>query len=150
MRLKQVPIDSEMYTHLKTNLKTYQVILKRLIRNAKKAYFQKNFDKYKGDIKNTLQTINEILNRIRSPQNLPDADADSDSDSFIWSLLQTQETRCAHETSADKQWTAHIAYIHATDPIKSYVLHSKHVCLLHNRKLAITNRIQKRRLLLKG
>ena len=25
--------------------------------------------------------------------------------------------RCAHETSADKQWTAHIAYIHATDPI---------------------------------
>ena len=36
MRLKQVPIDSEMYTHLKTNLKTYQVILKRLIRNAKR------------------------------------------------------------------------------------------------------------------
>ena len=73
MRLKQVPIDSEMYTHLKTNLKTYQVILKRLIRNAKKAYFQKTFDKYKGDIKNTWQTITEILNRTRSPQNLPDA-----------------------------------------------------------------------------
>ena len=73
MRLKQVPIDSEMYTHLKTNLKTYQVILKRLIRNAKKAYFQKKFDKYKGDIKNTWQTITEILNRTRSPQNLPDA-----------------------------------------------------------------------------
>ena len=53
MRLKQIPIDSEMYTHLKTNLKTYQAILKRLIRNAKKVYFQKKFDKYKGDIKNT-------------------------------------------------------------------------------------------------
>ena len=25
VRLKQIPIDSEMYTHLKTNLKTYQV-----------------------------------------------------------------------------------------------------------------------------
>ena len=62
-----------MYTHLKTNLKTYQVILKRLIDNAKKAYFQKKFDKYKGDIKNTWQTITEILNRTRSPQNLPDA-----------------------------------------------------------------------------
>ena len=73
MRLKQVPIDSEMYTHLKTNLETYQVIQKRLIRNAKKAYFQKKFDKYKGDIKNTWQTITEILNRTRSPQNLPDA-----------------------------------------------------------------------------
>ena len=73
MQLKQVPIDSEMYTHLKTNLKTYQVILKRLIRNAKKAYFQKKFNKYKGDIQNTWQTIKEILNRTRSPQNLPDA-----------------------------------------------------------------------------
>ena len=51
MRLKQIPIDSEMYTHLKKHLKTYQVILKRLIRNAKKVYFQKKFDKYKGDIK---------------------------------------------------------------------------------------------------
>ena len=36
-------------------------------------YFQKKFDKYKGDIKNTWQTITEILNRTRSPQNLPDA-----------------------------------------------------------------------------
>ncbi len=65
MRLKQIPIDSEMYTHLKTNLKTYQAILKRLIRNAKKVYFQKKFDKYKGHIKNTWQTITEILNRTR-------------------------------------------------------------------------------------
>ena len=24
--------------------------------------------------------------------------------------------RCAHETRADKQWTAHIVYIHATHP----------------------------------
>ena len=65
VRLKQIPIDSEMYTHLKTNLKTYQVIVKRLIRNAKKVYFQKKFDKYKGHIKNTWQTITEILNRTR-------------------------------------------------------------------------------------
>ena len=41
MRLKRVPVDSEMYTQLKTNLKTYQVILKRLIRNAKKSVFSK-------------------------------------------------------------------------------------------------------------
>ena len=73
MRLKRVPVDSEMYTQLKTNLKTYQVILKRLIRNAKKVYFQKKFDKFKSDIKNTWQTIKEILNRTRTQQNLPDA-----------------------------------------------------------------------------
>ena len=73
MRLKRVPVDSEMYTQLKTNLKTYQVILKRLIRNAKKVYFQKKFDKFKSDIKNTWQTIKEILNRTSTQQNLPDA-----------------------------------------------------------------------------
>ena len=73
MRLNQVPIDSEMYPQLKTNLKTYQLILKRLIRNAKKVYFQKKFDKFKSDIKNTWQTIKEILNRTRTQQNLPDA-----------------------------------------------------------------------------
>ena len=47
MRLKQVPMDSEMYTHLKTNLKTYQVILKRLIRNAKMHIFKRNFTNIK-------------------------------------------------------------------------------------------------------
>ena len=61
-----------MYTYI-YNLKTYQVILKRLIRNAKKVYFQKKFDKFKSDIKNTWQTIKEILNRTRTQQNLPDA-----------------------------------------------------------------------------
>ena len=58
IRLKQVSVDSEMFIHLKTNLKTYQLILKRLIRNAKKVYFQKQFDKFKSDIKNTWYTIN--------------------------------------------------------------------------------------------
>ena len=72
MRLKQVPIDSEMYTHLKTNLKTSSNT-KKTYSQCKKAYFQKKFNKYKGDIKNTWQTITEILNRTRSPQNLPDA-----------------------------------------------------------------------------
>ena len=30
------------------------------------------------------------------------------------SMMDTH--RRAHDTSADKQWTAHIVYIHATDP----------------------------------
>ena len=38
-----------------------------------KVYFQKKFDKFKSDIKNTWQTIKEILNRTRTQQNLPDA-----------------------------------------------------------------------------
>ena len=36
-------------------------------------YFQKKFDKFKSDIKNTWQTIKEILNRTSTQQNLPDA-----------------------------------------------------------------------------
>ena len=62
-----------MFIHLKTNLKTYQLILKRLIRNAKKVYFQKQFNKFKSDIKNTWYTIKQIINRTHTQQNLPDA-----------------------------------------------------------------------------
>ena len=53
--------------------------------------------------------------------------------------------RCAHETSADKQWTAHIAYIHATDPMyRTHYTVSMHV--LHNRKIDITNILQKKKI----
>ena len=62
-----------MFIHLKTNLKTYQLIIKRLIRNAKKVYFPKQFDKFKSDIKNTWYTIKQIINRTHTQQNLPDA-----------------------------------------------------------------------------
>ena len=72
LKLKRTPVDSERHSILKLNLKTYQSILKRLIRDAKKQYYQKQFDKYKNDLKNTWGTIKQILNRTRSTQNISD------------------------------------------------------------------------------
>ena len=120
LQLKRTPVDSERHNILKLNLKTYQSILKRLIRDAKKQYsgtspyghltskktsplqspwlspklystvqispcnkvtsalrsllpspvgdlnsevplyYQKQFEKYKNDVKNTWGTIKQI------------------------------------------------------------------------------------------
>ena len=38
----------------------------------KKQYYQKQFEKYKNDLKNTWGTIKQILNRTRSTQNISD------------------------------------------------------------------------------
>ena len=43
------------------NLKVYNKILKKSIRDARKKYFDQQFEKYKGDIKNTWKTISEAL-----------------------------------------------------------------------------------------
>ena len=72
LKLKRTPVDSDRHNILKYNLKTYQSILKRLIRDAKKQYYQKQFEKYKNDSKNTWGTIKQILNRTRSTQNISD------------------------------------------------------------------------------
>ena len=72
-KLKQSPVGPEQHNTLKTNLKTYQSILKILIRNAKKSYYERQFNKYKYDIRNTRGTIKHILNRDGSKQHLPDA-----------------------------------------------------------------------------
>ena len=53
LQLKRTPVDSERHNILKLNLKTYQSILKRLIRDAKKQYYQKQFEKYKNDVNQT-------------------------------------------------------------------------------------------------
>ena len=60
LKLKRTPLGSERHSILKLNLKTYQSILKRLIRDAKKQYYQKQFEKYKNDVKNTWSTIKQI------------------------------------------------------------------------------------------
>ena len=73
LELKRLPSDSERHANIKVNLKTYQSILRRLIRDAKKSYYQHQFDKFKNDIKNTWGTIKQSLNRTRSKENLPEA-----------------------------------------------------------------------------
>ena len=73
LELKRLPYNSERHANTKVNLKTYQSILRRLVRDAKKSYYQHQFDKFKNYIRNTWGTIKQILNRTRSKENLPEA-----------------------------------------------------------------------------
>jgi exonuclease III len=56
-RLRNTPATNRLHETLKINLRTYNRILKKLIREAKKQYYQSCFDKYKNDIKKTWDTI---------------------------------------------------------------------------------------------
>ena len=57
---------------MKTNLSTYQNILRSTIKLAKQKYYESLFNKYKKDIKNTWQTINGLLNRPNASRNFPE------------------------------------------------------------------------------
>ena len=68
---KKTKNDSPQFQNLETNLKTYNSILKKLIRLAKKSYYDTKFNNYKGDMKGTWKTINEILNRTKRKNKFP-------------------------------------------------------------------------------
>ena len=51
------------YITQKTNLKTYNKIIKRNIEHAKRIYYEHRFNKYKNDAKNTWKVIKELINR---------------------------------------------------------------------------------------
>ena len=68
--LKQTSQDAPDYL-AKLNLKTYNTLLKKLIRNAKAKFFHSQFEKHKYNTKNTWKTINKILNKSEAAR-LPD------------------------------------------------------------------------------
>ena len=63
MRLKQTSVQSDVYPTIKTNLATYNKILKSSIRSAKKLYYSKTFSQFRNDPKNTWKHINKLLNK---------------------------------------------------------------------------------------
>ena len=68
--MKTTARDSPDYKTNKTNISTYNRILKKSIRIAKCLYYYFCFNKYKKDIKKTLQTTNDIMHRkINSTSN---------------------------------------------------------------------------------
>ena len=71
-KLKQTSHDSHNFETLKINLRTYNKILKRNIKQAKKAYYQEAFQKHKNDIKSTWRIIKDILNKSEKQKNYPD------------------------------------------------------------------------------
>ena len=69
--MRKTPAHSHLYHTYNTNLKTYNSILKKLIRTTRKSYYDTKFNKYKGDMKGTWKTINEILNRTKRKNKFP-------------------------------------------------------------------------------
>jgi hypothetical protein len=62
-KMKKARTEQEYYL-CKTNLQTYNRILKQTIRNAKKQYYQTCFNNYRDDIRKTWKTINDVLGRV--------------------------------------------------------------------------------------
>ena len=70
-RLRDNLNNPELYNILKANLSSYNVILKKLIREAKKSYYESCFKKFKDDIKKTWDTIKTILNKTKKTHEFP-------------------------------------------------------------------------------
>ena len=69
IKLKQCTVDTLEYANLKNNLKVFNWILKRTIREAKIQYYNQLFNKYAGDIKMTWKTISEIICKSNNKRN---------------------------------------------------------------------------------
>ena len=69
--LKNTPVDAPEYNGRKTNLHTYNNILKNNIKNAKKSYYDSCFNRCKGDIRNTWKSIKEVLNKTKQKSSFP-------------------------------------------------------------------------------
>ena len=71
-RFRKTQPHSQLYLTLKTNLATYNAILKNSICAAKKSYYESCFKKYKDDIRKTWSTINEVLCKNRNKKKFPE------------------------------------------------------------------------------
>ena len=63
--------DPESYETCRINLKAYNKILNKCIREAKANYYTSLFSKFKSDIRKTWQSINEILFKTKRPADIP-------------------------------------------------------------------------------
>ena len=69
--LLQTDPNSDMYSTLQTNYKTYKSLIRRSIMLAKRKYYCTTFNLHSNNLKKTWRTINEILNRGKGKDNLP-------------------------------------------------------------------------------
>jgi len=70
-KLKKTQAGNEKYEALKYNLRTYNNILKKSIREAKRQYYDRCFIELKHDLKGTWATINSILGRSKKQHKIP-------------------------------------------------------------------------------
>ena len=65
------PLHSTEKLIHKSNLRVFNKILKKDIREAKKSYYYNEFNKYKRDIKKTWDTIKSLLNKPKQASVAP-------------------------------------------------------------------------------
>ena len=70
--MKQTPANTEAHVIIKTNLKTYNNILRHSIAQAKTIYYQQKLTKYTNDIRNTWKVIKEVTNKTTTKTQLPE------------------------------------------------------------------------------
>jgi len=69
--LQMTDRNDASYIGKKTNLTTYNRMLKQNIRLAKKQYYNSCFQKFRDDVKKTWSSINEIMNRTKKKKDFP-------------------------------------------------------------------------------
>jgi len=69
--LRTATMRNEECTILKQNLKVYNAILKKAIKEAKKSYYDNCFMRVKNDTKRTWSIINSILGRSKDKKKFP-------------------------------------------------------------------------------
>ena len=70
--LRKTPHGTERHATLTINLRTYNTIVRRVIRAAKSAYYEYAFNRHRFDIKNTWGVINEIISKSAKTKSFPD------------------------------------------------------------------------------
>ena len=70
-KLKQTPINHPEYNTRKTNLTTYNNILKASMRQQKKTFYESEFNKNINDMKKTWGTIGTIMNKKKKKDEFP-------------------------------------------------------------------------------
>ena len=69
--LQSTSPDTDMYNSLKQNLKSYNSILKKTIRQAKIDYYADQFNQSKSNIRHTWSVVKEILNKCKNKREFP-------------------------------------------------------------------------------
>ena len=69
--LQSTSPDTDMYNSLKQNLKSYNSILKKTIRQAKIDYYANQFNQSKSNIRHTWSVVKEILNKCKNKREFP-------------------------------------------------------------------------------
>ena len=65
LKVKSSRQTAEQYANLKTNIRTYNKIIKRLIRKLKRQYMATKFEQCKSNLKKTWNILNEVLGRTK-------------------------------------------------------------------------------------